>query len=261
MNNDYKNIIPGAGPFYFEGNMIGILMIHGGGGGTCADLKQLAEDINQKIGCTIHIPLLPGYGTTPENLRYTTISEWKEKLDIELKHLRKKCEKIFVGGHSLGGILTLILASKYDLDGIFAINAAIGIKLLAVGFKGLAILLVPLVRLFKKYMAVDSETLKKETNGKWIGYDKIPLNLLPKVKKLMKKMKLSLHKIECPAILFQGCKDSMIKPSSMDYIFDKIKSRKKRKIWLENSEHAILDIPDHDLIVNELTEFIKELKS
>jgi carboxylesterase len=236
-------------------------MIHGGGGGTCADLKPLAEDLNRKIGCTIHIPLLPGYGTTPEDLSRTTISEWEEILDIELKNLRKICNKIFVGGHSLGGILTLILASRHDLDGIFTINAAIGINLLALGLKGLAIFLIPLVRLFKKYIDFDSETLKKETNGKWIGYDKIPLNLLPKVKKLMKETKNSLHKIECPAILFQGRKDSMINPSSMDYAFDKINSRKKRKVWLENSDHPILDIPDHDLIVNKLTEFIKELNS
>ncbi|MFX0138960.1 MAG: alpha/beta hydrolase [Candidatus Hodarchaeota archaeon] len=261
MKNSYKNIMPGAGPFYFEGNKTGVLMIHGGGGGTCADLKPLAEDINRKIGCTIHVPLLPGYGTTPEDLMHTTIPEWKEKLDIELKSLRKKCEKVFVGGHSFGGILTLILASKYDLEGIFTINAALGINMFALGLKGLAIFLIPLVRLFKKYNAVDSETLKKETKGKWIGYDKIPLNLVPKVKKLMKEAKKSLHKIECPVILFQGRKDSMISPSSMEFAFDKINSRTKRKVWLENSDHPILDIPDHDLIVNKLTEFINEFNS
>ncbi|GAI92190.1 unnamed protein product, partial [marine sediment metagenome] len=36
MNNQSKVTLPGAGPFYFDGNDIGIVIIHGGGGGTCA---------------------------------------------------------------------------------------------------------------------------------------------------------------------------------------------------------------------------------
>ena len=120
--------MPGAGPFYFEGNKIGILLLHGGGGGTCADLKPLAEDLFSKGGFTISIPLLPGYGTTPEDLKNTQIESWKSTLNKELGVLKEKCERIIVGGHSMGGILTLILASNYNLDAIFTISAAVGVQ-------------------------------------------------------------------------------------------------------------------------------------
>ena len=43
INRDNLKVLPGAGPFYFEGNNIGILMIHGGGGGTCADLRKRSQ--------------------------------------------------------------------------------------------------------------------------------------------------------------------------------------------------------------------------
>jgi esterase/lipase len=83
--------------------------------------------------------------------------------------------------------------------------------------------------------------------------------MLPKVKKLMKEMEKSLLKITCPIIMFQGRLDSVIKKESMNYIFESVSSKIKRKIWLENNDHPILDSPDHEQIVLELEKFISEI--
>ena len=71
--------------------------------------------------------------------------------------------------------------------------------------------------------------------------------------------KKSLPTITLPAILFQGRLDSDIKSKSMDFIYNKIGSTFKRKIWLEHNDHTILDSPDHDQIVTELLSFINEI--
>lgn len=252
MKEKNEKILSGAGPFYFKGNNIGILLIHGGGGGTCADLKPLAEDLHSRGGFTINVPLLPGFGTTPKDLRNIQIEDWKSALYSELSMLNNKCDNVFVGGHSMGGVLTLILAANYNLDGIFTISAPIGIQ-------RFLFYLVPLFKIFIKYHSVDSEKFIKETNGKWVGYKKIPLNIATKLKSLMKEMKLSLNKIKCPVLIFQGKNDSEIKRQSMEYIFNNIKSSKKKKIWLPNNYHPILDSPDHKQIVSELIKFINEL--
>ena len=252
MDVSNPQIIPGAGPFYFKGNDVGIIIIHGGGGGTCADLKPLAEDLHEDSGHTISLPLLPGYGTSPEDLRNTSISSMRQSINNELKRLRESCETIIVGGHSMGGLITLLLAANKKIDGIFTISAPIGIK--RFGFK-----LVPFIKIFMKYHSINSEQLKTDTNGKWIGYDKIPLNIAIKVKKLMKETANSLPKIVCPILLFQGRLDSEIKKNSMDYVFNHINSQIKRKIWLENNDHPILDSPDHKQIVSEILRFINEI--
>ena len=241
----------GAGPFFFEGNKIGVLIIHGGGGGTCADLKPLAEDLHKKGGYTINVPLLPGFGTKPEDLKNISIEDWKSALDEELTILKNKCNRICVGGHSMGGILTLILTANYNLDAIFTISAPRGIQTPLIH-------LVPFFKIFVKYHKTNSEQLKKDTNGKWIGYDKIPVNIGIKVKKLMKEMKECLPKVKCPTLLFQGRLDSKIKRKSMDYIFSNITSKVKKKIWLEHNGHPILDSPDHNQIVSETLNFINE---
>ncbi|MFW9939004.1 MAG: alpha/beta hydrolase, partial [Candidatus Thorarchaeota archaeon] len=77
--------------------------------------------------------------------------------------------------------------------------------------------------------------------------------------KLIREMKNSLMSIKCPAILFQGRLDSQIKVKSIDYIYDNINSKQKKKICLEHSDHPILDIPDHEQIVSHLITFIKEI--
>ncbi len=251
MNKKTDRTLLGAGPFYFDGNSVGILLIHGGGGGTCADLKPLAKDLHSKGKFTISVPLLPGYGTTPKDLKNTQIENWKTSLYNELSILNDKCDKLIIGGHSMGGVLALILAANYNLDGIFTISAPIGIQ-------RFLFYLVPLFKIFIKYHSIDSENFIKDTEGKWVGYDKIPLNIATKLKSLIKEMKLSLNKINCPAILFQGKRDFEIKTQSMDYIFNNIKSKKKKKIWLPNNDHPILESPDHKQIVSELIKFINE---
>jgi carboxylesterase len=251
MSKDTKEILHGAGPFYFKGNKLGVLMIHGGGGGTCADLKPLAEDLHQKGGYTVSLPLLPGYGTTPEDLKTTGIEDWKKFLNTQISNLMDNCDKIIIGGHSMGGLLTLILAANNSFDAIFTIGAPVGIANFLVYF-------VPFFSIFVKYHTIDSDQFKNDTKGKWVGYNKIPLNIAKKAKKLIKEMKEKLNEIRCPAIIFQGRLDTDIKMNSLDYIFANIKSKIKRKLWLENSYHPILDSPDHDHIVSELIYFIKE---
>ncbi len=244
-------IMEGAGPFSFEGSELGVLAIHGGGGGTAADLLPLARELHEKGGYTVNLPLLPGYGTIPEELRETPIEEWISFLEREISALQQHCSKIIVGGHSMGGILTLILAAQHDLDAIFTISTPIGLK-------GMLHRLVPFFKLFIKYHAVDSEQFKKDTDGKWVGYDKIPLNIAPKIKKLIKIMRNSLSKVQAPAIMFQGRLDSVIKSNSMETLFNNINSETKKKIWLEHQDHPILHSPDHRTIVLKLISFINE---
>ncbi|MEJ2251322.1 MAG: alpha/beta hydrolase [Candidatus Lokiarchaeota archaeon] len=152
----------------------------------------------------------------------------------------------------MGAILSLIMASEYEFNGVFTIGAPIGIN-------NPFLKILPIINLFKKYYKTEAKQLKKDTNGKWVGYEKIPINVGIKIKTLLKEMEKSLSKISCPIILFQGKNDSVIKKTSMNEIFEKISSKEKYKIWLENSDHPILCISDHEKIVSELIAFIEGL--
>lgn len=247
-----STVMKGTGPFYFEGNEIGLLLLHGGGGGTAADLYPLAKDLHNKGNFTIRVPLLPGYGTTPQDLKATSKEDWFRFIKKELSYLKETCDTIILGGHSMGAILTLIFAARDNVDGIFTISAPIGLQ-------GFIHKLVPIFKFFISYYPVDSDQFRKDTNGQWVGYDKIPLNIASKIKDLIKIMEERLSDIQTPIILFQGRLDSVIKEESMETIYQSIKSPVKRKVWLNHSDHPILNIPDHDKIVSEIFDFINDL--
>jgi carboxylesterase len=252
QENMRTNILPGAGPFYFEGNNVGILMFHGFGGGTCADLKYLAQELFNQKGYTIYLPLLPGFGTNPENLRNTQIKEWMEKVEEAYDYIQEKCNLIIVGGHSIGGVISFLIAKSHEINGLFAISAPIAIR-------GIAPILAPLIYPVVKFHKIDAEQFKKDTGGKWVGYTKIPINIVKKINKLIKDMKEILSDISCPILLFQGRFDKQIKKKSMDYIYNTLKSLDKTKIWLKHNDHTILDSQDNSVIIRELINFIDRI--
>ena len=168
--------------------------------------------------------------------------------------MREKCKHIFLAGHSMGGILSLILGCKHKIDGIITIGAPVGIN--QFGAK-----LAPFFSIFLKYRAIDWKELKRESNGKWVGYQKIPLNIVKKINRLIKEMKNSLSEIKCPVLLMQGRKDAVIKKYSMDFLLQNLNTKTKKAIWLENNDHPILLSPDHDIIVSEIVKFIKTVIS
>jgi len=69
----------------------------------------------------------------------------------------------------------------------------------------------------------------------------------------------NLLKLKCPIHLLQGHLDSEIKKRSMDYIVIMIKSEKKRKIWLKNSDHTIVKYQNHQRFFTDLITFVNEI--
>ena len=150
----------------------------------------------------------------------------------------------------MGGVLGFILASKVKVDGLISIATPIAIK-------GFLPKLAPIMDLFIKFHRIDSDSLRSESNNEWIGYDEIPLNIVSKINSLLKIMKSSLDQIDCPILLFQGRLDDQIAIDTMEDLYRNIRSKIKRKIYLENNQHPILNCPDHDIIVREVISFIK----
>ena len=111
-----EKVLPGAEPFYLKGSDTGVMLIHGGGGGTTADMRELGQFIHQETGYTVLAPLLPGYGTTKEDLAETTYEDWINAVKQNFLELKSEVKKIFVVGHSMGGVLTLILGSEFPSE-------------------------------------------------------------------------------------------------------------------------------------------------
>ncbi|MHA1233403.1 MAG: alpha/beta hydrolase [Candidatus Helarchaeota archaeon] len=230
-----KNVMKGAEGFYLKGNETGVILIHGGGGGTAADMRELGKFIHEKTGYSVFAPLLPGFGTKKEDLYNIQIFDWIDSLKRWFLEFKQEVNKIFLLGHSMGGVLALYLAGEFanDVAGIIAISTPMKLK-------GFLIKLIPFFRLFIKYWKVnDLEEFKKISNGIWVGYESIPLNLISKFNKLMRMNNAQLERIKAPILIIQGTKDQFVSKKDPVTILNKVSSTDKSIIWFDTT-HEIL---------------------
>ena len=92
-------ILPGAGAYWFEGNDIGCLLVHGFTG-TPQNVRPLADYLARR-GLAVSAPRMPGHGTTVEDLDATGPQDWLGAAEDALAELRRRCSTVFVAGISM----------------------------------------------------------------------------------------------------------------------------------------------------------------
>ncbi|MHA1145856.1 MAG: alpha/beta hydrolase [Candidatus Helarchaeota archaeon] len=232
-----SSIMPGAETIKLDGNSTNVLMLHGGGGGTTPDLKEIAQFLHDKAGYSVLVPRLPGFGTTPEDLLNTPYQTWIDFVQDELAAIKEKCEKVFVYGHSMGSVLAAILAERNEITGLILTSPALKLKFpLQVGSK-----LAPILKLFgKKFISMNPEENIRKSGGVWIGYDRLPVDQGLKIIKLSNIMKRDLDKIRAPTCIICGRNDDMIDLKSPTRIHDALTVQDKEIHWIEGADHALM---------------------
>lgn len=239
---------------FIKGSSKGILMLHGLTA-TPNDFKYFADEFAvQKY--TVSAPLLRGHGTSVEDLQKTQWYDWFTDTKNAYSKLKKKCEKVIVIGQSVGGSLALHLASHYQVDGLV---------LLAPGmfFKTKATFIIPMLAKIKKYLDKhDGPDIKNEVSRKKaLSYAQMPTQSIEQTVMLFKHLKQDLAEVNCPTLIFHSVYDHVIDYKSSQYIYDKISSKKKRLISLNNSYHLLSLDNEKNIILKEISSFIKPIFS
>lgn len=220
-----------GGPFVWEGNRLGVLLMHGFTA-TTAEVRLLAERLHREQNYTVSAPLLAGHYTTPDALNETTWQDWLDGVDFTYQMLATKCQKVFVGGESTGAVLALNLASKYpEIAGVLAYAPAIRLQM---SF---------LQRLKLRAAAPFVPYLPKENidaNENWQGYRVNPLKAAVQLLELQRATLKRLTLIKQPVLIVQGRRDITIHPRSGEIILSKISSATKQLHWMEKSTHVVL---------------------
>ena len=106
-SQDYSERFRGAGP-------VGFLLIHGLGG-TPVELRFVARGL-ARAGHTVLCPQLAGHCGSFEDLKATGWTDWYATVLAAHQELSKSCNKVIVGGLSMGAILALHLAAEFPAD-------------------------------------------------------------------------------------------------------------------------------------------------
>jgi carboxylesterase len=222
--------------FVWHGGAIGVLLLHGFTA-TTVEVRPMAKFLHD-LGYTVSGPLFAGHGHTPEEMNRVSWRDWFASADQAYKELAQTCNKVFVLGESMGGLISILISIAHpDIAGTLLFAPALKVNNLAA-----AELLWP----FKSYIFKKNidETME------WQGFNVVPLHAAAELLKLQRKVRRNLSKMKTPTIIFQGKLDRSIDQMSSIMVLEGIGSVEKELVWMEESSHCVLidrQLPDVEI--------------
>jgi carboxylesterase len=242
---------------FFKGGRDGILLIHGYATSSLAFL-EMAKEFNQH-GYTVYSALLPGHGTTVEDLDTVTREDYYRYVEEKLQEFSGKVDRVFVVGHSLGALLTVRLAARHEnIEAIALMSAPVANLEDKLGEESLQHLLEAMVAVADKIprpnprYLVEGDFFKK--HGVYKRYSAKGIEVLLEVIEETGKL---IEKVDTPAIVVQGKHDLLVHSSSARYIYDTIKSERKDLLYVDTITHRIYISREMPSIVDAITQFFK----
>ena len=215
-----------------QGASVAFLLIHG----FCAapdELRTLAEFLENRNIASFAVQIA-GHGTTPDDLRRTTWSDWYKSARAGLSVVKSwNPTYLLIAGFSMGGALSVVLASEVsDVDGLVLLAPALKVE-------GVLPRLVPVLKHFVSERKIDIVRAQEPYEIKRTKYSREPVSAYHELFKLQKQARRNLTRITVPTIIIQGTNDRTINPQNGEIAYHGIKSSDKELHMIEDAEHVI----------------------
>lgn len=205
-----------------------ILLIHGFAGGSY-DYGDLGNDLQLFRNFDVYTFTLPGHDKPIINK--VTKEDWVKAAEIQIeKIINHGYKKIYIIGHSMGGIIATHLASKYP-EVKKLVLAAPAFKYFSFKDDKLDIIesLKKVPKLFKDY---DSGTVLSRLF-------KVPMLTIKEFIELADEHLIDVKSIEVPTLILHGTNDEIVPVDSVNYVYDNIASKSVTLVELEGLNHGL----------------------
>lgn len=244
-------VMAGAEPFTHDGGRTGVLLCHGFTS-TPQSLRPWAQALSQD-DLTVRLPRLPGHGTTWQEMNQTRWADWYSALDQELADLLSRCDRVFVGGLSMGGALALRLAQRRpaDVAGLVLINPAV-----ALGDPRLKALPV-LKHVVGSLSGIAGDIALPDVVE--LGYDRTPLKALHSLVQALPDVVRDLPAVTQPVLLLRSRTDHVVPASNSALVLSRVSSKDVQEVVLERSYHVATLDHEADMLARECLSFIRRV--
>lgn len=247
MNGQYlHNPDLEGGAFSMDGGSTGALLFHGFTA-TTAEIRPIATAFHE-VGLTVVAPLLLGHGTRPEDLNAVRWQDWAAAAEAAYQDIASRCERVVVGGESMGAVIALGLAARHpEVAAVLCFAPAIKLNMSRFDVLKLR-LAAPFV--------VQASRASLDGAEHWQGYPGLPLRGAVQLLSLQKATLPTLAAIHQPVAIFQGRKDATIDPRAGEIIRGAVSSEVVEQHWMERSSHAVTLDPERDAVARLSLEFL-----
>jgi carboxylesterase len=233
---------PGHGP----NSRIGIVLSHGFTGSP-RSLQDWAEYLSAQ-GYAVRLPLLPGHGTTWQELARTPWRQWYDAVERAYDELARERTAVFAAGLSMGGALALRLAASRPVAGVIAVNPGLTFANPAARFAGV------LRYLIRSTPAIANDIRKPGMDE--LAYARTPTAAVHQLGLLFADTASALPRVTAPALVFRSAVDHVVPESSTDLLRRRIGSAEVEVVELGNSYHVATMDHDAELIFERSAAFI-----
>ena len=222
-----------------------VLIIHGFAGGTY-DEEAIANYLELNRFLDVFQFTLPGHKKNLSNVGYT---EWIDYSEEKLKWLIDMgYNKIYLIGHSLGGVIATYLATKY--------KEVKKLVLAAPAFQYLDIIEGEVH--IKNSIKLAPQIVKTYGGSELISrFLKLNINSTREFAKLIKEYYSYPKKLKCPLLILHGNKDDVVPISSSQYVYDNAKSKIKKMVLIDGVTHDLFRSEKDEEVFKVVKSFIK----
>jgi esterase/lipase len=213
-----------------------VLLVHGFPGSP-AEMTALGEALNS-AGWHVRLLRLPGHGTQFARLFQTRVSEWLDEVEKNLNDLRRNFSPVLLMGYSLGGGISLAVASRSKPDGLILLSPfwkaePWWVKWLAIPIRTvLPVSIYPFRTRWlrpEQFRAASTEllpgfNLDDPQVRRSLMDIRLPMVFLEQFRRLSQLIIQGLRNIEVPTLVVQGKYDPVVLPSGTKALIRQIRA-------------------------------------
>jgi len=228
-----------------EKNKVGCLVIHGFGGGIY-EVEPLAEYLINK-GFEVSCPCLKGHTGNRQDMRKATYEDWISSAEEELLKLKEKVDEIAVIGFSMGGLIGINLACKYDIKALATINTPIY-------YWNLKRIFLNLIEDIKNRKADNLQRYMRARRNS-------PIPAMYNFLMLLNYTKPLLCNVKCNILITQAKDDDTVRIRSVEYLSKHVFSEHVEIKYYDMGGHQILRSQSADRVISDVVNFLDSLRN
>jgi carboxylesterase len=239
-----------ARPFNILRGRVGCLLLHGLTG-TPYEMRDLGEAL-AAAGVTVSCPLLPGHGTSPEDLSRTGWKDWEAAAFSAFESFGPGVDRLFVCGLSMGAALAIRIAARREVSGLIALSPAIKLR------SRLGPLL-PIISRFISLKRKTSDIKDPVARARHPSYDRQSLHAANSLRDLLKRLPEDIPSLRAPLLVIVSSEDHVVDPGGARRLVEEAGSKDKRIVMLDDCYHVITVDREAERVRSEVVGFVRRV--
>ncbi len=250
----------GGAPFFLEreGSGVGVVLVHGYLAAP-QQVRPLAEHLHG-LGCTVYGVRLPGHGTAPHQLTAVRWTDGVEAVGRGYGIVRQHADRVVLVGFSLGGVLSLVQASRHAraVAGVAVVNPPLRLRDVRAPLVG------PLVRwngaMRRLGLAAGHlRRLNDDTESPDTNYTTDYLHGVLELRMACDHCTKRLGRVMAPLLVIQSDDDPLVSPRGATMLLQRVASADKSLVEVTSDRHVIICGDGSDVVFEHVGEFVDRI--